>query len=212
MSTSKNWLIRTKSNHILGPISKDKVLELLQNGSIKADDEVCSGNGFWFFIREDEMVARYLLGREQQMFNPISEAKDVLTFPPRNQVQEEDITRVGGFNIEEVNKEVTPPNGTYLSSMPTGESRPPGAIESKKKTEIDATENRTGPVKTPDARTPKPKLKKQNYLQYLIVVCFIALLTVLWYRKSIFRYFRSSDISLIQSAYAQEEAPAEKKK
>ena len=52
----KNWLIRTKSNHILGPVSKDKVVELYQNGSIKPDDEICSGNGYWFFIRESELV------------------------------------------------------------------------------------------------------------------------------------------------------------
>lgn len=211
MSMSKNWLIRTKSNHILGPISKDKVLELLQNGSIKADDEVCSGNGFWFFIREDDMVARFLLGREQQMFNPISEAKDVLTFPPRSQVQEEDITRVGGFNMKDLNKEGTPPNGTYLSSMPT-DSKPSVQTESKKKPEIVVKHREPEPVRIPKPRTPKPKLQKQNYLQYLLVVCFIALLAVLWYRKSIFRWFQSADISIIQSAHAQEEAPAEKKK
>ncbi len=73
----KNWLIRTKSNHILGPISKEKVLELYNNGSIKQDDEICSGNGYWFYVREDDLVAKYLLGKETQSFNPISEAKDV---------------------------------------------------------------------------------------------------------------------------------------
>jgi hypothetical protein len=70
----KNWLIRTKSNHILGPVSKEKVLELYNNGSIKQDDEICSGNGYWFFVREDELVSRFLLGKEVQSFNPISEA------------------------------------------------------------------------------------------------------------------------------------------
>jgi len=68
----KNWLIRTKSNHILGPVSKEKVLELYHNGSIKPDDEVCTGNGYWFFIREEELVEKYLLGSEIQGFNPIS--------------------------------------------------------------------------------------------------------------------------------------------
>jgi hypothetical protein len=77
----KNWLIRTKSNHILGPISKEKVLELYNNGSIKSEDEVCSGNGFWFFIREEEMVEQYLKGDEIQAFNPVSEAKDVRHYP-----------------------------------------------------------------------------------------------------------------------------------
>jgi hypothetical protein len=74
----KNWLIRTKSNHILGPVSKAKVIELYKNGSVKADDEFCSGNGYWFFVKEKALVDRYLLGEEIQEFNPISEANDVL--------------------------------------------------------------------------------------------------------------------------------------
>lgn len=74
----KNWLIRTKSNHILGPVSKAKVTELYKNGSVKADDEFCSGNGYWFFVKEKALVERYLLGDETQEFNPISEANDVL--------------------------------------------------------------------------------------------------------------------------------------
>ena len=69
----KNWLIRTKSNHILGPVSKEKVLELYHNGSIQPDDEVCSGNGYWFYIREKDLVERFLLGSELQGFNPLSE-------------------------------------------------------------------------------------------------------------------------------------------
>ncbi len=45
----KNWLIRTKNNHILGPVTKEKVRELYENGSIKGDDEICSGNGLLVF-------------------------------------------------------------------------------------------------------------------------------------------------------------------
>lgn len=126
---SKNWLIRTKSNHILGPISKEKVLELLQNGSIKADDEVCSGNGYWFYIREEDMVARFLLGREQQTFNPISGAKDVLTSPVKPGMEEDDITLVGGIDLKKLN-ERTPPKGTYVA--PITELKPPASPEPKK--------------------------------------------------------------------------------
>lgn len=101
----KNWLIRTKSNHILGPVSKEKVLELYQNGSIKPDDEICSGNGYWFFIRESELVDRYLVGSTAQLFNPISEAKDVLTSPePTTAVSKgrEDITMVGAIDLKSI--------------------------------------------------------------------------------------------------------------
>lgn len=207
---SKNWLIRTKSNHILGPISKDKVLELLQNGSIKADDEVCSGNGFWFFIREDDMVARFLLGREQQTFNPISEAKDILTSPSGPQFEEDDITMVGGIDLKRLN-EKTPPNGTYISQLPKTEFKAPP--EPKKKVELDRPAPRLQEVpKERKPRTQKAPLKKQNYLQYLALLCFIILVAALYYRKVIFRYFKAADITIIGSAIAQEETPAEKKK
>lgn len=74
----KNWLIRTKNQHILGPISKNKVNELFNNGSIKGDDEVCSGNGYWFYIREKDLVEKYLIGEIPQGFNPVCEGITVL--------------------------------------------------------------------------------------------------------------------------------------
>jgi hypothetical protein len=100
----KIWLIRTKSNHILGPVSKEKVIELYKNGSIKADDEICSGNGYWFFIRETELVNRFLLGQEAQGFNPISEAKDVITA---------NISNI----ISPVKKEITPSSPSVSLEM-----------------------------------------------------------------------------------------------
>lgn len=212
----KNWLIRTKSNHILGPISKEKVLELLQNGSIKADDEVCSGNGYWFYIREDDLVARFLLGREQQTFNPISEAKDVLTHPAKPGVDEEDITLVGGVDLKRLN-ERTPPKGTYVA--PITELRPPSSPDSKKKPEIGPLGKYVAPAKELPprpikAKGPKAALRKENYLQYLAVLFFVILLALLWYRKALFRLFKGADVSitLIESVYAQDSVPAEKKK
>ena len=104
----KNWLIRTKSNHILGPISKEKVLELYQNGSIKADDEICSGNGYWFFVRETDLVDKYLLGSSAQSFNPMSEAKDVLTSNhdhPGSKSTKDDLTIVGGLNLNKIKED-----------------------------------------------------------------------------------------------------------
>ncbi|PIP94658.1 MAG: hypothetical protein COW00_09085 [Bdellovibrio sp. CG12_big_fil_rev_8_21_14_0_65_39_13] len=77
--TDKSWLIRTKSNQILGPVSKEKLMEFLDKGALNADDEVSSGNGYWFWIKEADLVARYLRGDIPQTFNPISEAKDVIT-------------------------------------------------------------------------------------------------------------------------------------
>jgi hypothetical protein len=80
----KEWLIRTKSNHILGPVSKEKLRELIANNSIKGDDEVCCGNGYWLFVREKELVTKYIFGEERQSFNPVQEAElvELDEFPP----------------------------------------------------------------------------------------------------------------------------------
>jgi hypothetical protein len=77
--SEKNWLIRTKHNQIHGPISKQKVIELIEKGSLSKDDEVVSGNGYWFSVKEQDLVEKYLFGDIPQSFNPISEAEDVLT-------------------------------------------------------------------------------------------------------------------------------------
>ncbi|MBH48286.1 MAG: hypothetical protein CME71_08975 [Halobacteriovorax sp.] len=75
----RNWLIRTRSMQILGPVSLEKVLELIEKKSLRDEDEVSSGNGYWFCIREDQLVDRYLIQKQKQSFNPITEAPNVLT-------------------------------------------------------------------------------------------------------------------------------------
>lgn len=75
----KEWLIRTKNNHILGPVTKEKIRQLITNGSIKGDDEICAGNGHWIFIREQELIDKYVFGDTPQGFNPVQESLPVLT-------------------------------------------------------------------------------------------------------------------------------------
>jgi hypothetical protein len=75
----RNWLIRTTQNQILGPVAKAKVLEFLQKGALGLSDEVCSGNGYWFSLKEKNLVDKYLYGDVPQGYNPISEAKSVLS-------------------------------------------------------------------------------------------------------------------------------------
>ena len=75
----KNWLIRTKNKQILGPATKQKIIELIEKGSLTGEDEITSGNGYWFWIREEELLEKYIYGDIKQSFNPISEAPDVLT-------------------------------------------------------------------------------------------------------------------------------------
>lgn len=70
----KNWLIRTQQHKILGPVSKEKIIELVQKKSLSPEDEICPGNGFWFFLREKELLNQHLMGDIPPHFNPVSEA------------------------------------------------------------------------------------------------------------------------------------------
>ena len=74
----RNWLIRTSQNQILGPVAKSKLLEFIQKGALGLTDEVASGNGYWFSLKERDLVEKYLYGDMPQGYNPISESKSVL--------------------------------------------------------------------------------------------------------------------------------------
>ncbi|WP_127714970.1 hypothetical protein [Halobacteriovorax sp. HLS] len=75
----KNWLIRTRAKQILGPVGKQKILEFVEKGSLAPDDEISSGNGYWFSIKEKDLLDKYVFGDLVQTFNPITEAPNVLT-------------------------------------------------------------------------------------------------------------------------------------
>lgn len=75
----RNWLIRTSQNQILGPVAKQKLLEFIQKGALGMMDEVTSGNGYWFSLKEKELVEKYLHGDLPQGYNPISESRSVLS-------------------------------------------------------------------------------------------------------------------------------------
>ncbi len=75
----RNWLIRTSQNQILGPVAKQKLLEFVQKGSLGLLDEISSGNGYWFYLNEADLVEKYVYGDLPQGYNPISESRSVLS-------------------------------------------------------------------------------------------------------------------------------------
>ena len=52
----KDWLIRTTDHEIIGPVAKEKVVELIETNKLKPEDELCCGNSFWFFVKEKEFI------------------------------------------------------------------------------------------------------------------------------------------------------------
>jgi hypothetical protein len=202
----KNWLIRTKSNHILGPVSKDKVVELYQNGSIKADDEICSGNGYWFFIRESDLVDKYLLGSQTQSFNPISEAKDVLTSgdPHATSGSKDDITLIGGIDLNKIKESAPKPAPQAAPKVELALATPKADQEGSQKKKV-KSESAVKQSSSPKA--------SQNYLKYFGYFVLIILILMIYFRKSIMKSFFSetASISIMSDAYAQDESPAKKK-
>ena len=57
---------------IQGPLAKEQVLELIDNGTLKAEDEISAGNGYWFWVKEQELLEKYLHGTDVQPFNPVN--------------------------------------------------------------------------------------------------------------------------------------------
>lgn len=212
---AKNWLIRTKSNHILGPVSKEKVVELYSNGSIKPDDEICSGNGYWFFIRETDLIDKYLLGDGIQSFNPISEAKDILTgnetlHSNKPETVSEDITLITPINLTGFKEDVPTkelPKEKDLISPPEG-NRP-----------IDLAEKKNSKKRKVALMISENPHQKQSYLKQLGLIAFFILVLAIYFRKSILKSFFQGGASLaipqsiiLNNAYAEEQALVSKKK
>jgi hypothetical protein len=181
----KNWLIRTKNNHILGPVSKKKVRELVVNGSIKGDDEVCSGNGYWIFIREKELVDKYVLGDIGQDFNPVSEADSVLVVReapsasneqlpsaddlayPGEEEERDDITQVGGINLADLKEEASGVKEMDMgvedmSSATTGTQVNDELPEAPVMEEVTEEVTEAPVAKTPLKKKAKKSVKKQS--------------------------------------------------
>ncbi len=209
----KNWLIRTKSNHILGPVSKEKVQELYQNGSIKPDDEICSGNGYWFFIRESELVEKYLKGNAQQSFNPISEAKDILTASSLDlddieEASQDEVTQVGGIDLKKLQGEKSNPS---ISHSPKAEK----PLELA--TEVPVKKKLKSETQVKNSGSPQ-KIKSQNWVRILGIAVFLVLFLMIYFRKTIMKSFFGQGASLpsvqsiiIAEATAQDETSTQKK-
>jgi hypothetical protein len=111
----RNWVIRTYQKQILGPVSKQKLLEFIQKGSIGFTDEVCSGNGYWFSLKETELVDKYLYGDMPQSFNPVSESKSVLVHQNNKEITTSFNTSKPHLQVTEANSgQVVIPNSDDL--------------------------------------------------------------------------------------------------
>lgn len=158
----KNWLIRTKSNHILGPVSLDKVKSLIENSSLKDEDELCSGNGYWFSVKEKNLLQKYIYEAKKQSYNPISEAKSVLG-------EDDDITKIG-LKLDSLYEDS--PKGEIKSNFSMDENE--DQDHSKKK----VIENNLAQLKV-------AKTLNSSILYILSIIFFLVAICAFYYRRSI---------------------------
>lgn len=236
----KNWLIRTKSCHILGPVSREKVIELWQNGSIKPEDEICSGNGHWIWLRESDLVERYLMSGEKQGFNPICEAPTVFGDLPAAAVEySDDITLITPRALGAIKKESEEqlPSSTMKVSQRTAELLKPKATASApteavirapepaarpSKREYSASPTPVTPGRQPPRRRtsddPRPvtvlrprRLVSDRTFMIGSLVALIALAAMFYYRKQIITSFlQSAARTVLPEAHAQESVAKKK--
>ncbi len=54
------WMIRKRSNHLIGPLARDQVVEMVEKGHLDSEDELCPENGYWFSLHEVAEVRKQL--------------------------------------------------------------------------------------------------------------------------------------------------------
>ncbi len=54
------WMLRTTDNQLTGPFSQEVIKQKLLGGELKADDEICPANSYWFSVHEIAEVRNHL--------------------------------------------------------------------------------------------------------------------------------------------------------
>ena len=149
----KNWLIRTQTNKIFGPISKGRVVELIEQNALGPQDEVAKGNGHWFWIKEKELVKKYLYGDETHPEEPLNQKTTENSTETESAVDE-----TVSFQLDRealAGEEASPPpSGGSPSPLP--DSRPPPSeATTPPETETPKLEN----AKPQDPRSVKKTLR-----------------------------------------------------
>ena len=56
----EKWLVRTEKNQITGPLSRESVQKLIQEGQLGFQDEVCRNDSYWIYLHEADEVQKQL--------------------------------------------------------------------------------------------------------------------------------------------------------
>lgn len=54
------WLVRTAQNLVAGPYTKEQVCQLVLQGQLSQDDDICPANGYWIPLHDRDDVFKHL--------------------------------------------------------------------------------------------------------------------------------------------------------
>lgn len=208
----KNWLIRTKNNHILGPVSKEKIKELLNSGSIKGDDEVTSGNGYWLYVREEELLEKYIFGDTAQSFNPVQEAMPsiISSFPPDynllKNIPEESLVQHNQVNQTLITKNplANESDGDLADSNTPEPVESSGESPEEKKKQKRVIKRRKPGQNQVNEKKKIPQGLNLNNIMVLTLIILVLIFSGLWYKKNVLEQVGHFSNLLIPSANAQD--------
>lgn len=212
---NKNWLIRTKNNHILGPLSKEKVRELYYSNSIKEEDEICSGNGYWFYIKEKSLVEKYLIGDQIQGYNIVSEADSVLTVDvPIDESVTEINDDIDLENSESEENSLVHPEDDDLEYPDMGLDTEDEALVQELTVDKETETTNIPKLNEEEIKSTisnsSPSLKKKNdFLLYLLALVFLAMAIIAFMNRKLIISKFITQLNVFPQAYAQESASTE---
>ncbi len=56
----ESWLVRTAQNQLSGPYARDEIIELISEGALGLQDEICRANHYWIYLHEHEELKEQL--------------------------------------------------------------------------------------------------------------------------------------------------------
>jgi hypothetical protein len=196
---------------------------LLDKGAIKADDELCSGNGYWFYVREKKLIEKYIRGDEVQGFNPVSEADTVLCkekvedevllpsdqdldYPEIDDKDQELAKWESEIKIPSEDDLGYPDGDLEMNSEATSAEKKKVVPRNLKTTKKNDSVPKAKPVNRKMKTTTTVKAQKpfmnQNLLYVLATVFFILALIAFYYRRRIVKEIIEANI-IFPPAYAQ---------
>lgn len=60
LNSEDQWLVRTATNEVIGPISREVLIAQIREGKLGLEDEVCKANSYWIYLDEADEVKRQL--------------------------------------------------------------------------------------------------------------------------------------------------------